>query len=599
MLADAATLLAGSTETPAMLRDVVIALAVALAVATVFSRFRLPPVVGFLAAGTLIGPAGLGLISEAESIEAMAEIGVVFLLFTIGLKFPLDEMIRQRGSVFGVGTLQTAATMTVGAAPLLLLPDSTLRSVLFMGILLALSSTAVVLRVLESRGEAQGPQGRLAISVLIFHDLAAILFILILPVLGAGGSAEGGGPGVGEVALSLLKLLVMVSVLFGASRFILPRVFRAVTSTRSAEIFSLATIVIIMGTAYVAGAVHVSVALGAFLAGMVVADSDFARQVLADVRPIRDTLSSLFFVSIGLLVTRAVWVQYWWLIPLLAAAAIIVKAAIAAGAGVLLGHGVRNSVVAGLMIAQIGEFSFVLAQGGRTASLLTAQHYEVFIAVSVLTMAATPFLIAAAPKIAHRLERITALRSMRHARVDRGLASLPEEATHGHGGGGPSISGHIIVVGYGVNGQNVVRVLREAKVPRIIVELNPHTVRRVRAEGELIFYGDASRQEVLEHAGVERCRAVAVALPDAASAEAVVCAVNKLNPAAQTIVRTRFVREVEPLLKLGATHVVPEEFETSLELATLALEAVGIGPEAVEKQVQSIRDDHYRPLTKT
>ncbi|MHB8079730.1 MAG: cation:proton antiporter domain-containing protein [Candidatus Krumholzibacteriia bacterium] len=569
-----------------ILRDLVAVLTVSLVVVFALRRVRVPTVAALLLAGVLLGPGGLGLVRDRQSLETVAEVGVALLLFTIGLKLSLRELLSLRGLVFGAGGLQVALSVAGGAA--VALPGGfPAGQAIFFGCLLAMSSTAIVLRVLEERGETAAPHGRFGLSVLVFQDLAVVPMMLALPLLGgaAGASWE-------RAALNVLGSLAMVVGIVVCARVIFPRLLGLVVRARSRELFTLATLLVVLGTAWLGSRAGVSLALGAFLAGLVVADSDYAQQMLAEMVPLRDAFGSLFFVSVGMLLDPSLW----WREPLatagLGVAVVLGKAVIVGAVALAFGLGPRVAVLAGLGLAQIGEFSFILARAGAAHGLIGGETYQRFLAVSVLTMVATPFAALLAARLAPGADRIGWLRALAPG---GGGAIRPGDAPAGEGLA--ALRDHVVVIGYGVNGRNVARVLRRLEVPCVVLELNPVGVRTARAAGETALYGDATSRDVLARAGLAHARVLVVAIADAPSSRQVVAVARAAAPGLKILVRTRYLGEVEPLYRLGADEVVPEEFETSLELAGAAMAAYGAPTRIIEREKGRIRAERYDLLS--
>lgn len=552
------------------LAQILVVLAAALVAVMTVGRVGLPSIVGFLVAGIAIGPRGAGLVHDTKLIAEMAEVGVVLLLFTIGLKFSVEELKRMRALVFGAGALQVGVTLAACAGIAVASGGTVPRSV-FLGMLVAMSSTAILLKLLEDRAETQSPYGRLAVGVAIFQDLCVVPAMLVTPMLaGAGGTA-------GEAALDFVKsIAVIVGVLVGG-RLLLPHFYDLVAKTKSREVFTLATILVVLATAAATGAAGLSLALGALVAGVVLSESTYANQVLSDVLPLRDLLASLFFVSVGMLVD----VGAWWKDPGttlgLTAAVLLLKAAIVWGIGLVFRLRPRVALLAGVALSQVGEFSFVLAQVGKDAALMDEAQYELFLSVSVLSMIATPFLLMLSPWIAGRVA-----------------------ATHGvHAEGDPRRRGHVIVVGYGVSGRNVVSVVRPLDVHVTVLELNARSVRAIRDAGGDAEYGDACSEDVLLQLGIRHARALVLTALDPAAMRRVVELARRLNRDAEIVVRTQFVSEIAELHRLGATAVVPQEFETSIALASAVLRRFGASESAIARAAAALRGDDYTLLAET
>lgn len=598
---------------PPILKDLVIVLTVALAAVYGLRRARLPTVVAFLVAGVLIGPGGLGLVSDRHSIEVIAELGVALLLFSVGLKLSLRDLGRIGHLVLGGGGLQTALTIAAAAALWRLLGVEAPTGV-FYGYLLAMSSTAIVLKLLEERGETDTAHGRFGLSVLVFQDLAVVPMVLSLPLL-----ARSDGLGWGAALLTLAKSIGMVAGIILAARFAFPWLIERAVRSRSREAFTLTTILVALGTAWLGAQAGLSLALGAFLAGLVVSDSEYSQQVLAEVGPLRDALGGLFFISVGMLAEPALWLHRPLEFLGLSLGVMLGKALIILGVAMLFGLGARVGVLAGLGLAQIGEFSFLLAQSGASLGLIGGERYQQFLAVSVLTMTLTPFAVLLSPRLAAPAERvawpslpwtppapgrtapgrIAAGPSAGDAAVAAGNAdggAGTEAAGNENAAAGAAAPGHVVIVGYGLNGGNVARVLRGLGIPVVVLELNPATVRRAQARGESVVYGDATNREVLRHTGIERARALVIAIADPVASRQIVAVARAANPGLTVIVRARYVAEVEALHRAGADVVVPEEFETSLELAGAAMATFGASPRMIEREKAAIREERYASL---
>ncbi len=561
-----------------ILRDLVIVLAVSLVVVFALRRAGVPTIAALLLSGVVLGPGGLGLVREHESIEVVAEIGVAMLLFGIGLKLSLRELTSLRALIFGAGGLQVGLTAGAGAGIAAALGHPPGQAV-FFGCLLALSSTAIVLKLFENRGETDAPHGRLGLSMLVFQDLAVVPMTLLLPVLGHAGEVSWSRAGT-----TLLQSLAMVAVIVVSARFVFPRLLEQVVRARSRELFMLATLLTVLGTAWLGSLAGVSLALGAFLAGIVVADSDYAQQLLAEIVPLRDAFGSLFFVSVGMLLDPALWLREPAATLGLGGAVLVGKALVVGAVALVFGFGLRAAVLAGLALAQIGEFSFILAAAGQPHGLIGGELMQRFLAVSVLTMVLTPFVVLLSPRLAAHTERVPWLRRQLGARA------IPAAETSA------APADHVVVVGHGLNGRNVARVLRERGIPYVVLELNPHTVRDARRRGEPALYGDAASPDVLIHAGVARARVLVVAIADPSATRQIVAVARRAAPRLTIVVRTRYMSEVGALHRLGADEVVPEEFETSLELAGAAMAAYGVSGRAIERDKARIRQERYASL---
>jgi CPA2 family monovalent cation:H+ antiporter-2 len=562
-----------------VLRDLAVIFAGSLLVILLFYRLKLPALPGFIVAGILLGPNALRLVSDPRDVEGLAEVGVILLLFTIGIEFSLGRLKEMGRQVLAGGLSQmgftTLATLAVGIA---FLRDW--RVALFLGFLIALSSTAIVLKVLTDKGEIDAPHGRLATGVLIFQDLCVVPIMLVLPFL--AGKAEGGALG---LALALGKAALVVVGVILAARTIVPRALREILKTKSRELFLIAVILIGTLTALGTAAAGASLALGAFLAGLIISESDYANQALAELMPFRDIFISLFFVAVGMLVQLDT-IRDHLVLTLIAVAVIMGGKALSAAVGpALLGYSGRVALLAGVAVSQIGEFSFVLAKEGRAQGLLTEALYQQFLGVAVITMLVTPFLLQGGPAMLDALEKLVPLDRVLPGFRPRGFAPVEHPVTD-----------HVVIAGYGLNGRNLAAALRSINAPYLIVELNAQTVRKARAEGEPAFYGDATREEILHALGVERARMFVIAISDPSATRRMVRVARDLNPTLHIIARTRYVVEIPELTHLGANVVIPEEFETSIEIFARVLAHYNVARDEIDRLVNEIRASHYQAL---
>lgn len=559
---------------PGFLHDLLILFGLGVTVVLLFHRAKVPPIVGFLITGVLCGPYGFGLISDPQEVESIAEIGVVLLLFTVGIEFSLKQLARIRNFLLVGGGLQVLLTTLTIYAVSRVVGEGT-RVALFIGMLVALSSTAIVLRLLADRGELDGPAGQAVLGILIFQDLCVVPMVLFTPFL------TGVGAGAGNAVAVVIKALLFIGGAVVAARWVVPRLLHHVVATRRREVFLLAIILLCLGTAWASARVGLSLALGAFIAGLVISESEYSHQALGEILPLREVFNSLFFISIGMLFDVRTVIGAPFTVFGAILVVIVVKTLITTGASIALGQSLRIALIAGLALAQIGEFSFVLSKVGLSAGLLDVAHYQLFLAVAVGTMTITPVLLAVAPRIAAALEAVAP------ASFASGRAA--PLAVHA----GAPLTDHVIIVGYGVNGRNLARVLGRCGIPFIVIELNPQVVRTERERGRSIIYGDASRPEVLEHAGVRSARVVVIAISDAAGTRGTVDVARRLNPHVHLIVRSRYVHEMDPLFTLGTDEVIPEEFETSIEIFSRVLHRYLVPRDEIERQIRDIRRSGY------
>lgn len=561
------------------LKDLAVIFAISLVVVLAFHRLKLPALPGFIVAGMLVGPNALGLVADTHRVENLADVGVVLLLFTIGIEFSLDRLREMRLQTVVGGGLQVGLTIAVAAALAMAL-GRPWQVALFLGCLIALSSTALVLKGLTDHGEIDAPHGRLATGVLIFQDLCVVPIMLIVPFLAGRGS--GGALG---LALALLKAGAIVVAVVVLARILVPRLFAEIVKTRSREVFLIT--IFLLGTLTALGTAEAgaSLALGAFLAGLVISESDYGHQALADLLPFRDVFISLFFVAVGMLV-KLDFVRDHPALTIGGLGVVIGGKTLAAAVGpAILGYAGRVALLAGLLVSQIGEFSFVLAKEGRSLALLSETMYQEFLAVAVCTMLVTPFLVQSGSDLVAALERGLPLDRLLSGFRPQSLAATTQP-----------LSDHVIIAGYGLNGRNLAAALRAVRAPYLIVELNAQTVRQARERGEAAFFGDATRDEILRALGVERARMLVAAISDPAATRRMVRVARELNPRLHIIARTRYVIEIPELIRLGADDVIPEEFETSIEIFARVLGHYHVPRAEVDRLVAQIRASHYEAL---
>lgn len=563
---------------PHFLRELIIVLTATIAIVFIFQKLRLPTIVGFLLTGVIIGPHGFQLIQSVDQVETLAEVGVVLLLFTIGLEFSLETILSVQRRVVWAGLLQVVLTTLVVLAVARLLGAS-VEVGLFYGFLVSLSSTAIVLRIYHDRGEIDSLQGRLASGLLLFQDLCVVPMMLLLPVLAGSGQDS-----IFLVVWVLAKSLITLVAIVWTARQLLPRLLHQVALLRNREIFVLFVVLVCFGTAWLTSETGLSLALGALVAGLVISESELSHQIVADILPLRDCFSGIFFISIGMLLNLGLLSQDFRITLLELLLMIGIKSLVLFAVFWWLYRSIRLGVVLGLGLAQIGEFSFVLAKAGINFRLLSPADGQIFLAASILSMMATPFLIQWAHAWAFGFEGLfnkdTAFNGSRS-----GEAKETASAT-----------GHVIVVGYGLNGQNLARVLKEVGIPYRVLEMDPDLVRSAKAGGEPISFGDGTRPEILQQVDIEKARVLVVAISDPAATARLVSQARRLRTDLYIIVRTRYVVEIDRLYRLGANQVIPEEFETSVEIFARVLQEYHIPRNVISLQVDLIRKEHYGTL---
>jgi len=556
-----------------ILRDLALVSMIAVVIVLLLGRVRLPAVTGLLIAGALVGPSGLGIVRDAHSMHVLAEIGVVLLLFGIGLEFSL-ERLRQIAKLVTIGgSLQVGLTIVAAALIARAFGKTTSYGVLY-GFLFALSSTALVLRALSDRGEVDAPHGRFIVGALVFQDLCVVPMVLMIPIL--AGHTKGDPALAIGAALGKAAALVLVTVL--VARWLVPRLFAGVDRARSRELFLVAVLGICMITAYLTSLAGLSLALGAFLAGIVLAGSEYAHRAMGDILPLRHAFTSLFFVSLGMMLDARVFLESPLAVALYLAGFLVGKGFIATLSALSMRFPARVAWLAGVGLAQFGEFGFVLATMAQREGLLGQRESRALLAAGVLSMIFTPVAMHLAPrvrageKILKPLERLLGARG-----IDE---PSPEDS---------ALSGHVVIVGYGVAGRLLARALAEVGVPYLVLELNADTVRKARERGEPVYYADVSSPEALAHANVERASALVLLINDAEATRRAIDVAKKTTPNTPVLARAHYLASGKQLADLGADDIVFEELEAGVEMLARVLRRRGVPRNVITERVNAAR----------
>jgi len=560
------------------LNDALILLALSVLVVWILKRIKLSPILGYLLVGTIVGPHALGWLPEDGSIQILAEIGVVFLLFMIGLEFSLSRLIAMKSTVFGLGSLQVIIS-TLSGGTIAWLTGISWQGALVVGGALALSSTAIVAKQLTDQLEMQARHGQLAISILLFQDLAVVPLLVIIPILSMGTDQSLAMP----ILIALAKGIAAFFIMFQIGRKLLRPFYHLVAGTRSAEIFTLATLFVSLAAAWLTNQLGLSLALGAFLAGLMLSETEYKNQIEADIRPFRDVLMGLFFISVGagldvsIVLKEAVWVV------LLTSGLILGKGTVIAILTRFVGYEMPTAFRTGLILGQAGEFSFAVLVVAISNGLLTLEESQPIIAATLLSMLITPVLIRYNRQMTERLFRGSYL---------SGMNAPPKELVSAC----ESLSKHVVICGFGRIGQNLANILREMNISYVALDLNHSLIREAWEAGENVFYGDSTHTEILEKAELERAGALIVTFDDALVAEHIVQSARSLNKDIPIIVRSKDEQHMDTLHSVGASNVVPESFEASMMLAIHVLQHLGIPTNKSMSFVEQARKDEYRRL---
>ncbi len=558
-----------------LLKEIVITLSLSVVVVYIFSQINVPSIVGFILTGIIAGPSGLKLISAGEDVTILAEIGVILLLFTIGIEFSLKALLKHKRAILIGGILQVGITIIAGYS-VSRITGLTINEALFMGFILSLSSTAIVLKLLQEKAEIETLHGNTTLSILIFQDIIIVPMMLVIPLL----SGENNDVGASVLELTLKIVIVIAFVIVGA-RFIVPKLFFLIAKTKNKELFLMIVVMMCMLVPLATYSIGLSLSIGAFLSGLIISESEYSHSAFDHILPFKDVFTSFFFVSIGMMLNLEYLMNNIWLILVIVSGIVIVKGFIASFSVSMLRLPIKTIVIVGLSLSQIGEFSFILSELGLKHNLISTEHFQMFLSSAILTMMLTPFITRLSPKIAKQ-----SLKLPLPDKVKTGI-SLP------HNPDVDKISNHLVIIGYGLNGRNLSHSAKCSGIEYVIIEMNPETVRTERKNGESIHYGDATQYSILKHVKTETAKAVVIAINDPASIRKIVANVKKLNPTVYLIVRTRFIQEMNSLYKLGADVVIPEEFETSIEIFIRVLRHYLIPNDKIERIVKSIRDNNY------
>ena len=550
----------------AILSDLTVVFGAASAIAVLLGPFRLPYETGFILAGCLIGPNVLALVKDLHRVEAMAELGVILLLFGIGMDLPLDRLKLLWKPILLGGTLQVSGTALVIFGILQMLGMAWQQSLL-LGLVLAVSSTAVTVRCLEERGELDAPHGRLTLGILVFQDMCVVPMLLVIPFLGGKGADLVGG------LTALGKGVIVLGIAVAVSHKLVPPVLDRVAQTRRRDLFVLAVSFLCIGTVWLMSLLKMPLAAGAFISGLIVARSDFRHQALSDVIPFREVFASFFFVSIGMLLDPMGALRAHSIILTGLAGILVLKFLVIFMAGMVLRLPLRVSILAAILLSQVGEFAFVMLRAGEAEGILTGPIAGNITSMVILSMLITPLLASFGPTLAAGASKIEAL--TRFMKVEE----PPDQDTF--------LRNHAVIAGYGVSGRSVAFALRESGVPLVVLDLNPDNVRAATEEGHLAYFGDVSSPTVLRAVGIHRARVLLIVVNDPDAAAQAIRSARAIDPELTIVVRGRYLGTAPLLLAAGATTVISAELEASVEVTTHLLKMF---------QIPEINIQHYRKL---
>ena len=557
-----------------LIADMVITLAVALVGGAICHRLRLPVILGYLLAGIAIGPYGFGLIGGTEDIEVLAEIGVALLLFTLGLEFSF-RTLRQTGRVAifgGIAQILVTAALGVGIG---MLAGWTIIETVFFGFLIALSSTMVVLKILMDRGELDTTHGRIMIGILLVQDLSVVPMMAILPSLGQAETSL-----LPVLGFAVLKAVGFLAVMLVLGIWVMPRVMRRIAGFRSRELFLLSIVIIGLGAAFGTYYFGLSVALGAFVAGLLISESEYAYEALAEIIPLRDIFVTIFFASLGMLADPGFIGENIGIVIGVVAAILIGKSVITGIIVWLFGYSAKTSLFSGIGLFQIGEFSFVLAGVGLVAGAISEDIYSLTVISAIITMLFTPFAISLASMGYYRLSQRGLLSRLAARRVD------PDSIERGM-----KLSNHVVICGHGRTGRYLGRILDARNFSYLVIDMDPRVIDFLKERGIPYIYGDASNPEIISRSSLEKCKVLVITFPDPIATELTVRNALKVNPKLDVVARVHSDSEVEALRKMGVAELVRPEFEAGLEVIRHTLHRFGLTTVEIQYIVNTLRDE--------
>ncbi len=555
--------------------SILILMSVAVFTVWLFKRVNLPPILAYLFCGVVAGPHLLAIIDNPEEIHFFAELGIVFLLFSLGLEFSLPKMLAMRHLVFGIGLGQMIFTTLVfmGLAALI---GFDAKAALIIGGMVALSSTAIVIKQMSEKGTLNTTRAQMVVSILLFQDLAVVPFLILVPLLSDADQSSLWF----AIVMALLKGALVVGILLSAGKWLLPRIFNEVARTRTDELFVLTTILVALIAAGLTYSFGLSMALGAFLAGMMLSESQYRHQLEADIRPFRDILMGLFFITVGMRFELQTLISQFHWILLGLVVIMILKVLIVRACAWLYRANKTDSWAAGIKLCQMGEFSFVIAALAVNHDVLSAEQGSLLLAIGVLSMAVTPWLIDNSVLVTKLLVG------------EQNLPSTDDEEQLVH----PTMHDHVLILGFGRVGQSVSRLLSIEKIPFLVVDADPVRVNESRSAGQPVVFGDVSQKDILRAAGVESAKLVLLTFDEHQKALNVIKTIAEMRPDLPVVVRTRKDYHLEELYAAGASQVVPEILEGSLMLVSQVLHLSGIPMSRILKRVRSERKEHYRHM---
>ena len=564
-----------------LIQDIVIILFAAVVIIVICSKLKIPSVVGFLLTGIIIGPYTTGIIKNTHDIELLAEIGIVLMMFIIGIEFSIKKLNRIKNLILFAGGGQVVLTIVV-VTGIAFLFDLTFTQSLFFGFMVSLSSTAIVLKLLQDKKQIDSPHGKIELAILLFQDLCVVLMVILTPIL-----ALKEGSNIGTNLLQTGIAFVSINIIFFTARKIMPFILNVIVKTRLKEIFIIASLFLCIGMAFLTNYLGLSLALGSFIAGLIISESRYSHQVVADIMPFKESFNSIFFISVGMLLNFTFVTEHIASVLMLGAGIFFLKALVILIFVLFLKYPFRVAVISAMGLAQAGEFSFVLAKLGLGYAIITEDMFQLFLSASILTMIFSPFAFTLSPGVANQAEKGSLISGWLKRKEKRTQLNFQPDTEK------KQLEDHVIIVGYGLNGRNLAKVLDSRKIPFIVIELNPENAKVAEKRGHRVIYGDATKRKLLEEAAIKTAKVITFAISDSFVIDHAVATARYMNPKVLIIARTKYVTEIDQLYELGADIVFAEEYETSIEILAKVMTAYGYSKEAINRELSALHSKRY------
>jgi CPA2 family monovalent cation:H+ antiporter-2 len=558
-----------------VLKYIVIIFALSTLVNFIFTKIKVPTIIGYLLTGIIAGPYFLKLINDTQEIKLMSEIGIILLMFTIGMEFSLNHLLRIRKIVFLGGFLQIFLTILVTSLFVHIFKLNWLSS-FFIGFLISLSSTAVVLKILQERSELTSNYGRSVVGILIFQDIIVIPFLIFLPVFNGNKEFE-----TNQLLILIVKTIFILGFVYAGNRWIMPKLLKVIAFTRNQELFLMTVLLICLSIAYITSLIGMSLAFGAFIAGLMISESEYSHSAFGNIVSFKDTFTSFFFVSIGMLLDINFVIENLFLVIIIVLIVVIIKSIIAGTTAFVLGHTLRGVVLVGIALSQIGEFSFIIANEGIKLSIINKDIFQLFLSVAIITMSITPLLMRVSLPLANRIIKLQLPKYL-----IEGLFPLDQIEV-------PEFSNHLVLIGKDSRSTNLSIMSKYMNLPYISIVFDPFIARRRQQLGETVIYGDAVNEPILLKAHTDKAEVVVISIGNLITSMSVIEKVRSLNKHAHIIVRTKYVTDIDKLYKIGANQVIPEEFETAIELFKRILNQFLIPQKEISLAIAKIREKNY------